>query len=757
MPFLALRSYLPADHPDKAFEMGSEADPGTFIDALLDIVEECRRVLAPHGSICFELGDSYCADTDTEILTADGWRTWTDVVAGDVVLTLNPQTRLAEWQPATAVNIFPARPRRMLSIEGRSMSALVTDDHRWLVNQRMGGSAHRSNEWEFRTTDRLTLDSSVPTAAPLANLPTEPKFSDALVEAVAWYWTEGHDRQPGIGRTQQTGIYIAQSHRVNPINVGRIRACLTALYGPSADRLPGVKGAPPAWREDVWRSNPDKTEFRLNASAARVLREHAPSRVPCTSWLASLTQAQLDLFVERSIDADGQRTSRGVGLAQASYDRASAFQTACLLAGRSASLNLRQSTCPMWTVTINTGQRRKPLRQASVGWVEHDGIVWCPTTPNGTWLARRRGTVYFTGNSGSGGAGGDYNADGLRAGQPKFRQGTPRWDGRPEGQVRTTTSDPVSYPARGRDGWPEAKSLCLIPESFRWALAYGRNPFTGRTTPRWRVRNVVRWCRPNPPVGALGDKVRPATSDMVIACTARDRYFDLDAVRTPHTEPGAVKSHSTKHQNPHQGWASNNATITQNPAGAPPLDHWWHDEDSFDQDAWLIPTAPYQGAHYATFPKALLTRPILAMCPPFVCTTCGEPSRRIAETTNAIGEAVGRRSWRESTEGIGAGHVGDITRSVSSAPSASRRTLGWSDCGHGDNYRNGVVLDPFGGSGTTAVVATGHGRDCVLVDLDERNADLARDRVGMFLTVEHADVSCPQGDRAKVAVDEGRA
>ena len=60
--------------------------------------------------------------------------------------------------------------------------------------------------------------------------------------------------------------------------------------------------------------------------------------------------------------------------------------------------------------------------------------------------------------------------------------------------------------------------------------------------------------------------------------------------------------------------------------------------------------------------------------------------------------------------------------------------------GHG-TWRNGVVLDPFGGSGTTAVVALGHGRDALLIDLDERNADLARERVGMWLTVEHHEAA----------------
>jgi hypothetical protein len=39
-PFLALRSYLPADHPDKAREIGSEATPADFIDTLLALTAE---------------------------------------------------------------------------------------------------------------------------------------------------------------------------------------------------------------------------------------------------------------------------------------------------------------------------------------------------------------------------------------------------------------------------------------------------------------------------------------------------------------------------------------------------------------------------------------------------------------------------------------------------------------------------------------------------------------------------------------------
>src|SRR5690606_13564299 len=76
-------------------------------------------------------------------------------------------------------------------------------------------------------------------------------------------------------------------------------------------------------------------------------------------------------------------------------------------------------------------------------------------------------------------------------------------------------------------GWPLPKSKALVPELYRIALAYGINPLTGQESPagRWRIRNVVTWCRPNPPVGFLGDKWRPATSDIVVACTSDKRYW----------------------------------------------------------------------------------------------------------------------------------------------------------------------------------------------------------------------------------------
>jgi hypothetical protein len=172
-------------------------------------------------------------------------------------------------------------------------------------------------------------------------------------------------------------------------------------------------------------------------------------------------------------------------------------------------------------------------------------------------LAVELGDTY----AGSGGAGGDYNALGMRVDQPLFRQSR-------------NGHDPTA--------WPLDKSLTGIPTLYAWSLAYGRNLLTGAESPagRWRIRNLKPWIRSNPPVGSLGDKERPATSYITVACTGRDRWFDLDAVRTTGIEPGAVKRKTKNHSgaNPSTGWTIDNAEIHQNPGGAPPLD-WVVDAD----------------------------------------------------------------------------------------------------------------------------------------------------------------------------------
>jgi hypothetical protein len=305
--------------------------------------------------------------------------------------------------------------------------------------------------------------------------------------------------------------------------------------------------------------------------------------------------------------------------------------------------------------------------------------------------------------------------------------------------------DDVPDVAKLGPGWPLAKSLCLLPTLYPASLAYGRNMLDpdDRIDP-WRIRNLIAWHRPNPPVGQLGDKVRPSTSYVTTACVSDKRWFDLDAERTEHSEPGRSHRRDVLNRGApgyHTG-EDDKPKPLQNPAGAPPLDCWF---DTADPDVWTIPTQPYKGSHYATFPIALPRRLIRLMCPQHVCTVCGEARRRITETVNAVGKAVRSRAEGRSLNGRT-----DCLVSTAAPDYTQVETLGWTDCGchhrvdchtsrHESGcctkYRRGIVLDPFAGSGTTLAAAVEQGRDAIGIDLDERNLELARERIGLFLKV----------------------
>jgi site-specific DNA-methyltransferase (adenine-specific) len=299
--------------------------------------------------------------------------------------------------------------------------------------------------------------------------------------------------------------------------------------------------------------------------------------------------------------------------------------------------------------------------------------------------------------------------------------------------------------APGEDvGWPLPKSLMFLPTLYGAGLAYGMNLLTGKASPagRWRVRNVVVWARPNPAVGQLADKFRPSTSFMTIACLSDKRYFDLEAVRAAGgiavpEDGGSAKERSADRSSVLSSAMGDRTYHAY--GGAPPLD-WWEplpgDEDYFHDDLWVLPTFGFPGAHFATWPPMLCVRPIKSMVPEKVCTTCGEPKRRIIEPTDEylanLRAGGADEMYPVGTPARPAGGLPgakSAPRQLEGTNAAQYKTVGWTDCGH-DTWRLGCVLDPFAGTGTTLSVATGLGRDAVGIDLDKRNVDYAEDRIG---------------------------
>ncbi len=350
---------------------------------------------------------TWCVDEATEILTAEGWKRQTDLTVGEQVYVLDPDLLVGRFEPLLAINRFPAERRQMRRLEATNFSSLSTLGHRWRVWQNGG----KSPGLEWRTSQQLTPGSGIFRTAPRADVPSEPKWSDAFVELVAWYWTEG-SRQKG------PFVTIVQSESHNPQHVASIREALRSCF------------------DTDWYEKPRPGEmigFYLKGEAARSLFSVTTrNKAPLPSFLMSLTQAQLNLFISRCLDGDGHRQktpSKGGKTpsrwwAQTDLQSVGMFEMACALAGIATNENTGiidpgrygQET-PSTRISLLHSSIAKPVDAARVARfhanrervrntrpavdeeIEFDGPVWCPTTPSGTWLARRNGTVYFTGNS----------------------------------------------------------------------------------------------------------------------------------------------------------------------------------------------------------------------------------------------------------------------------------------------------------------------------------------------------------------------
>ena len=57
--------------------------------------------------------------------------------------------------------------------------------------------------------------------------------------------------------------------------------------------------------------------------------------------------------------------------------------------------------------------------------------------------------------------------------------------------------------------------------------------------------------------------------------------------------------------------------------------------------------------------------------------------------------------------------------------------VGWeATCKCNAGIKKSVILDPFGGSGTTGLVANNLGRDAILIELNKEYVEIAKKRLG---------------------------
>lgn len=273
-------------------------------------------------------------------------------------------------------------------MESAVHSSLTTMDHRWPINNRW------RKDLRFKVSSELKSEDMIPICAKLDSTP-EKTIDNDIVALVAWFYTEGCI----VNDIGTIGIY--QSNEVNPDYCKMIEGSLYRTFG---------EDSPNMWRADdekLWRihtSKDNKKSYYVNYNAAKDFTKYCDGKIPTLDFIYSLTREQLQLFIDISIMADGHVTKKGqTTFVQKNKTMVERFQLACILAGYGTTIRYRNlDNCYVVTVLHRTYIQpfaiSKENFSKNINIIDYDGPVYCLTTKNSTWLARREFSVYFTGN-----------------------------------------------------------------------------------------------------------------------------------------------------------------------------------------------------------------------------------------------------------------------------------------------------------------------------------------------------------------------
>lgn len=264
------------------------------------------------------------------------------------------------------------------------------------------------------------------------------------------------------------------------------------------------------------------------------------------------------------------------------------------------------------------------------------------------------------------------------------------------------------------------KCLSMVPERVMMAMVDNG----------WILRNKMVWNKPNPMPESVKDRFSTTWEYVYMFSLNLDYYFDLDAVREPHSN-SSKKRLQQNNGNPN----FNPNTEGRNPNGEERLDvdDLCHPSGKNPGDTWEITTKGFSEAHFAVYPPELCEKPVKAGCPKKVCSECGQPYERVTEEKVIEERSPEDGDWSNNSSEF---YAEDRNGSENSGLRDGYQVKEYESKGfqqtcqcRSDSTEKGVMLDPFSGAGTTCLVARQNNRDYIGIELNKEYAEMAQNRI----------------------------
>ena len=332
-----------------------------------------------------------CVDFETEILTTSGWKKYNEVNENDTILSYNLNTDKIEVDTVNKVFIYNST-HDVVEFKHQNFSAVSTKEHRWVT--KLSGKKAR-----FVTTE-LICKHKWPDYPILKiadnNLPNNVNISNSELKLLAWMMTDGS--------------YTTLEHSYN---VRLYQSCKKAknkqLYEDMIQTLNDMNYK----YNDVSRKDNYHEIYVNMCDFTNWVRATFPDKHLTFDFVSTLSQSQCCILMQEMLRCDGSNdANKGRWMCLSNKEECDVFQYICCKAGYATHASVRtdytkhygnvgngyvQATKPTYCVSVHNRKRihvydnHKQYKQVTG--------VWCVNTGNGTWIARRNGYVYITGNS----------------------------------------------------------------------------------------------------------------------------------------------------------------------------------------------------------------------------------------------------------------------------------------------------------------------------------------------------------------------
>jgi len=347
----------------------------------------------PETRMMAEYGHPACVDSQTECLTIDGWKKYNQIKIGDMVASLNMETGLMEWNKNLYTTVYN-HDGVSINVNGRHIDMILSPVHRCVVK--------KDNNYIIKLAKDLCRRDKIPCSA---NWNVEKLRATRLTNInkdiaylAGFFLGDGHYKKDKNGKVYN--IVIDQSLTANGDKVKTIRNYLINVGAEFKENT----------RHRIHAYDKTKSSYQVSFCIKGKIRDeimklcqYPLKKVPLLYlyWEDNI----LESFLNGMVDADGHKRGNNKSnliITQKDNDVLDCFQAIGVRLGYDAFLNRSDGTVGDTGYVELTKKQHKLLRNARSSLLNnknYNGIMWCPYVENnGTFLARRNGRVFITGN-----------------------------------------------------------------------------------------------------------------------------------------------------------------------------------------------------------------------------------------------------------------------------------------------------------------------------------------------------------------------